>query len=125
MTTPEIGRKLNVNYVLEGSVQRYEQEVRIFVQLIDVRNDQQRFDISKEGLMACLQYYEKAIAADSNFVEAYAGLANAWYNLCAWGWYKPYFEGIKKAIYYCNRALQIDPDCAEAHAVKGVYHILP
>jgi hypothetical protein len=24
-----------------------------------------------------------------------------------------------------NRALEIDPDCAEAHAVKGVYLIYP
>ncbi|MDX9947094.1 MAG: helix-turn-helix domain-containing protein [Bacteroidales bacterium] len=193
MTSPEIGRKLKVLYVLEGSVQRYEQKVRIFVQLIDARddqhmfseeyegeltnlfayqsdiakrvadelkmaitgeakrhiekiptvnpeaydyylkgrfllhkaNDQQRNDVSKEGLMASLEYYEKAIAADSNFVEAYAGLANAWYNLSAWGWYQPYFEGVKKAHYFCNRALQIDPDCAEAHAVLGVYHIYP
>lgn len=193
MTSPEIGKKLNVLYVLEGSIQRYEQKVRIFVQLIDARddqhlfseeyegemtnlfvyqsdiakkvadelkmaipgdaikqiekiptgnpeaydyylkgrfllhkaNDQQRFDISKEGLMASLEYYEKAIAIDSNFVEAYAGLANAWYNLSAWGWYQPYFEGVKKAYYFCNKALEIDPDCAEAHAVKGVYHIYP
>jgi TolB-like protein/AraC-like DNA-binding protein len=193
MTSPEIGRKLNVSYVLEGSVQRHEQKVRIFVQLINARddqhlfseeyegemtnlfayqseiakrvadelkmaipgdairqiekiptvnpegydnylkgrfllhkaNDQQRFDISKKGLVSSLQYYEKAIAADSNFVEAYAGLANAWYNLSAWGWYQPYFEGVKKAYYYCNKALEIDPDCAEAHAVLGVYHIYP
>jgi TolB-like protein/AraC-like DNA-binding protein len=193
MTSPEIGKKLNVLYVLEGSVQRYEQKVRIFVQLIDARddqhlfseeyegemtnlfayqsdiakrvadelnmaipgdairqiekiptvnpeaydyylkgrfllhkaNDQQRYDVSKEGLMASLEYYEKAIAADSNFVEAYAGLANAWYNLSAWGWYQPYLEGVQKAYYFCNRALEMDPDCAEAHAVLGVYHIYP
>ena len=46
----------------------------------------QRYDISSEGLMASLQYYEKAIAADNNFAEAYAGLAKAWFNLSAWGW---------------------------------------
>ncbi len=193
MTSTEIARKLNVSYFLEGSVQRQEKEVRIFVQLIDARNDQhifsekyegeminsltfqsdiakmiadaletvisseeivhiekiptgnpeaydyylkgrfllhkandiQRFDISKQGLMASLQYYEKAIAADSNFVEAYAGLANAWYNLSAWGWYQPYYEGVQKAYYFCTRALELNPDCAEAHAVKGVYHIYP
>ncbi len=193
MTSPEIGRMLNATYVLEGSVQREIQYVRIFVQLIDARNDKhvlsevyegeitnifafqsdiaqkvanrlrtvissreleyfekiptsnpeaydnyikgrffhnkandiQRIDISKEGLMTGIRYYEKAIAADSNFVEAYAGLADAWYNLCAWGWYQPYYEGVQKALYYCNRALELDPDCAEAHTVKGVYHIVP
>ena len=193
MTSPEIARKLNVDYVLEGSVQKQGGEVRIFTQLIDARNDQhmlsekyegemenvfdfqsdiaakvadalqaaisrrekghieerptasteaydnylkarflnhkandeQRFDINKDGLMASLQYYEKAIELDPQFAEAWAGLANAWYNLAAWGWYKPYSEGVQKAWEYCNKALEIDPDCAEAHAVKGVYHVYP
>ena len=193
MTSPEIARKLHVDYVLEGSVQRQGQEVRIFTQLIDARNDQhllsekyegemenifdfqndiarkvagalqtvislrekghieerptasteaydnylkgrflnhkandeQRFDINKDGLMASLQYYEKAIELDPQFAEAYAGLANAWYNLAAWGWYQPYYEGVKKAWTYCNKALQIDPGCAEARAVKGIYHAYP
>ena len=193
MTSPQIARELNVNYVLEGSVYRSENNVRIFVQLIDARNDQhilsekyesemtnvfalssdiakkianalemvlskeeigqiekiptknpeaydyylkarflvnkanaeQRVDISKGGLMGSLQYFEKAIAADENFAEAYAGLANAWFNLSAWGWYQPYNEGIQKAREFSNKALEIDPDCAEAHAVKGVYLIYP
>jgi TolB-like protein/AraC-like DNA-binding protein len=193
MTSPEIARKLHVDYVLEGSVQRQGEEVRIFTQLIDARNDQhllsekyegeldnvfnfqsdiagkvagalqtvisrgdkghieerptasheaydnylkgrfllhkanddQRFDISKDGLIASLQYYEKAIEIDPQFAEAWAGLSNAWYNLAAWGWYQPYFEGVQKAWTYCNKALELDPGCAEAHAVKGVYHIYP
>ncbi len=193
ITSPEIARKLNVTYVLEGSVYKSENKIKLFVQLIDARNDQhilsekyeddminifelqseiakkianvletvltneeigkieskptqsfeaydnflkarflvnkandeQRVDINKQGLMTSLKYYEKAIAADSNFAEAYAGLAGAWYNLCAWGWYKPYYEGVQKALDFSNKALKIDPDCAEAHAVKGGYHIYP
>jgi TolB-like protein/AraC-like DNA-binding protein len=193
MTSPEIARKMHVDYVLEGSVQKQGEEVRIFTQLIDARNDQhllsekyegemvnlfdfqsdiawkvadamqtvissrekghieerptnsieaydnylkgrfllhkandeQRYDISKDGLMASLQYYEKAIELDPQFAEAWAGLANAWYNLAAWGWYKPYSEGVQKAWTYCSQALEIDPACAEAHAIKGVYHAYP
>ena len=193
MTSPQIARELNVNYVLEGSVLRSENKVRIFVQLIDARNDQhilsekyegeltdilelsgdiakkiaielksvlsleeirqiekmpsnspeaydyylqarflvnktyseQRADISKAGLMTSLQYYEKAIAADENFAEAYAGLADAWYNLLAWGWHQPYFEGIRKARDFSAQALEIDTACAEAHAVKGACLIYP
>jgi TolB-like protein/AraC-like DNA-binding protein/lipoprotein NlpI len=189
MTSPEIARKLSVNYVLEGSVQRYENKVRIFVQLIDARNDQhilserfesemtnifllqsniakrvadqleavlsneeirqiekmptnspeaydyylkarflvnkaiaeQRVDINREGLMSSIQYFEKAIAADKNFAEAYAGLADAWFNLSAWGWYQPYDEGIMKAKEFSMKALEINPDCAVAHAIKGGY----
>jgi len=189
MTSPEIARKLSVNYVLEGSVQRSENKVRIFVQMIDARNDQhilserfegdmtsifllqnniakkvadqleavlsneeirqidrmpstnpeaydyylkarflvnkandeQRVDINREGLMSSIQYFEKAIAADTNFAEAYAGLADAWFNLSAWGWYQPYSEGLLKAKEFSMKALEINPDCAMAHAVKGGY----
>ena len=93
--------------------------------LLHRANSDQRVDINRQGLLASRQYYEKAIAADTNFAEAYAGLANAWFNLSAWGWYKPYMEGIQKAKEYCARALEKDPDCAEAHAVKAVYLSYP
>jgi len=66
-----------------------------------------------------------AIAADSSFAEAYAGLANAWYNLSAWGWYKPYRDGIARARENFTMALELDPDCAEAHALKGVWLAYP
>ena len=188
MTSGDIGRELNAHNVLEGSIRRDGDNIRVSVQLIDANRDQhiwsqnfdrnvtdllgvqgeiamkiadrlktvitdseaaqmkemptqnpeaydnylrarfllhkansdQRFDISREGLMTSLQYYEKAIAADTTFAEAYAGLANAWFNLSAWGWYQPYIEGINNAEYYFSKALEIDPGCAEAHAVKGI-----
>jgi TolB-like protein/AraC-like DNA-binding protein len=93
--------------------------------LVNKTYSEQRADISKAGLMTSLQYYEKAIAADENFVEAYAGLADAWYNLSAWGWYQPYFEGIRKARDFSSQALEIDTACAEAHAVKGACLLYP
>jgi TolB-like protein/AraC-like DNA-binding protein len=40
MNAPEISKKLNVKYILEGSVLKYENNVRIFVQLIDASRDQ-------------------------------------------------------------------------------------
>ncbi len=193
MTSPEIARKLKVNYVLEGSVLRSENKVRIFIQLIDARsdkhimsekfegefadvlalssdiaknvagrleavlsreeigqidkmptinpeaydyflkarflfnkaNDEQRVDIDREGLMGSARNYQKAVDSDSTFAEAYAGLADAWLTLSAWGWYQPYFEGIGKAKEFSRKALELDPDCAEAHLVKGGYLIWP
>ena len=38
-TSPEIGKELNVNYLIEGSAQRYEDQVRIRVQLIHAPSD--------------------------------------------------------------------------------------
>jgi TolB-like protein/AraC-like DNA-binding protein len=190
LTAKEIAREVNTRNVLEGSIRRYGNKVRISVQLIDARRDQhlwsanfdrdlndimgiqgdialqvaqklnavisdkekhligkiptqnseaydnylkgrfllhkanseQRSDFDKEGVMACLQYFEKAKAADTNFAEAYAGLANARFNLSAWGWL-PANEGAFKAKDLFTKALEINPDCAEAHAVKGAYHV--
>lgn len=193
VTSPEIAKMLKVNFVLEGSVFRTENKIRIFVQLIDARNDQHvlsekyegdmsnifdlqseiakkvasvlvtaltneeigriekmptnnpeaydaylkarflcnkandvnRVDISPEGLKSSIPYYEKAISNDSTFALAYAGLAGAWYGLSSWGWHQPYLEGIGKARDYSNKALEIDPDCSEAHIVKGLCFFYP
>jgi len=193
LTSGEISRQLNARNVLEGSVRRQDDKVRVTVQLIDGKkeqhiwsenydreltdmlglqgeiakqvagkldavitknertqiveiptanseawdyylrarfllhkaNDVQRFDISREGLMSSLKYYEMAIAADSSFAEAYAGLANAWYNLSAWGWYRPYQDGIARAKENFTRALELDPYCAEAQALKGIWLAYP
>ena len=38
-SSPEIGEELNVNYLLEGSTQRYKDQVRIRVQLIQSSTD--------------------------------------------------------------------------------------
>jgi TolB-like protein/AraC-like DNA-binding protein len=93
--------------------------------LLNKATNELRVDISKDGLMSSIQYFEKAITIDQNFSQAYASLASAWFNLSAWGWYQPYIEGIQKAKEFSMKALQIDPDCSEAHAVKGAYLIWP
>ena len=93
--------------------------------LLNKANNEQRVDISEEGLIGSIQYFEKAIAADKDFAEAYAGLADATFNLSAWGWYQPYYEGIEKAKEFSRKALELDPDCSEVHAIKGAYLIWP
>lgn len=83
--------------------------------------DESRTDVDKEGLMGSIQYFEKAINADSSFAEAYANLAGAWFSLSGWGWLQSN-EGFVKAKDLSLKALKIDPDCAEAHKVKGDVH---
>lgn len=82
-------------------------------------DDEQRVDISKEGLTGSIQYFEKALAADSNFAEAWAGMAKAYMSLTGWGWFKPEKEGFEKAKTFCMKAMELKPDLAQAHAVKG------
>ncbi|MDX9728879.1 MAG: helix-turn-helix domain-containing protein [Bacteroidales bacterium] len=193
LTTGEIARKLNTGNVLEGSVRRDGNRVRVTVQLIDGyeeshiwsesydrtltdllglqdeiarqvavklnavitsdktipvvnqptlnprawdyylkarflshrANDTHRLDMSKDGLTNSIRYYELAIAEDTAFAEAYAGLANAWYTLSAWGFYKPYYDGIAKAVENFTRALELEPDCAEARTLKGLWLAYP
>ena len=48
-TSPEIARKLNVAHVLEGSVQRAGDQVRIVVQLIDAREDKHMWAETFDG----------------------------------------------------------------------------
>lgn len=188
LTVREIARQMKVNYVLEGSVRKYEDKTRISVQLIDASSDghlwsssfdpvmtdiitvqneiamqvamklkavlskneikqvekiptqnsvaydyylqarfllhkansPQRSGFDKAGAMSCIQFYEKAIAEDKNFAEAYAGLANAWLNLTAWG-YLDSNEGFLKGREFSLKALEIDPECAQAHAVLGTF----
>jgi TolB-like protein/AraC-like DNA-binding protein len=90
--------------------------------LLHKANSAQRADFGRDGVLNCIQYYEKAIAADTAFAAAYAGLANAWFNLSAWG-FLPANVGIPKARKYCLKAIECDPECAEGHAVLGAYFI--
>jgi tetratricopeptide (TPR) repeat protein len=90
--------------------------------LVNKANAEQRIDISPEGLRKSLAYFAKAIEIDSSFALAYAGMANAYSNLAAWNWLPDRREGMLKAREYTTRALELDPDCAEALTVQaGLY----
>jgi TolB-like protein/Flp pilus assembly protein TadD len=185
---PEIGRILNVKYVLEGSVQRAGDQVRIDVQLIQVSDQthlwadsftrelsdvlQVESDVSADiarqilatllvpapsqskvalkldtvhaaatpeiaqarhayrqgefafgnryDLRASITFFEEAIGKDPSYAEAYAGLAAATAILgqvpndgMSPGDAKP------KAREAAQKALQLNPRLAEAHAVLG------
>ncbi|MEP2669185.1 MAG: hypothetical protein ABJH04_09325, partial [Cyclobacteriaceae bacterium] len=169
----EIGRELRVAHILEGSVQKYGDKVRITVQLIDATNDQhiwaerydrelkdvfsiqsevakqianalktrlspelqqrietnptystEAYDLFLKGREQIALYYSKwelayiykgidylnsAIALDSNYSNAYEGLARASWVL---GQFSPdtgphYWEDARK---FALRALELDPN---------------
>ena len=88
--------------------------------LLHKANSDQRSGFDKEGALACIKYFEKALTLDTTFSEATAGLANAWFVLAGWKMV-PAYEGFSKAIILSKRALELDPNNAEAYAVKGAY----
>jgi adenylate cyclase len=176
MDAREIGRRLGVNTLLEGSVRKAGNRLRISVQLIDTRNGYQlwseRFDRELEDVFVvqdeiahsvlsalglsltqreerrllkpstanvqayesylrgrkffqkwtrqniefARQMFDRAIEQDPNFAAAWAGLATAYLHLVGWGGGESDFEDARKAS---TRALELDPELAEAHVAAG------
>jgi TolB-like protein/AraC-like DNA-binding protein len=90
--------------------------------LLNKANDEQRADVDRQGLITSIQYFEKAVAADNSFAEAYASMARSYLSLAGWGW-MPQREGFLKSRDLSLKALSLDPDCAVAHAVLGSYYV--
>ncbi len=173
-----IAAKLDVGTVLEGSVRRAGNRVRITAQLIDVASDSnlwaetydrelrdvfaiqddiaqsivdalkvtlspkerraiqyvatanvQAYDYYLRGRkhfyawnrrdsLRAIAMYERAIARDPKYAAAWAGLADAY--VMRHRFLDPNPEHVAHAMDASERALQMDPDSAEAHASRGL-----
>jgi serine/threonine-protein kinase len=75
---------------------------------------------TREGLRGALGQFQQAIAQDSAYAPAYAGLASV-YQL--WSFYAypglDFYDAYGRAIAAADRALALDPDLAEAYAARG------
>jgi TolB-like protein/DNA-binding winged helix-turn-helix (wHTH) protein len=176
---PQIARELNVDAVIEGSVVRLADKVRITAQLIDARRDRHlwaqsyerpltdilevqdaiafdvasqvrttldngardgsivsasprasiqpnayedflrgRSELNKQNVDAmkkAAEYFQRAIGDDAHYARAYAGLADAYALLANYQGLLP-SEAYPRARTAAARALELDPDLAEAHA---------
>jgi adenylate cyclase len=70
------------------------------------------------GLKKAQHYFELALIEDPDYALALSGLADT-YSLLSWYGYLPPGEVIPKAIASAKRALQLDPQLAEAHTSLG------
>jgi TolB-like protein len=180
-TIPEIANKVNVRYVLEGSVRKAGNNLRITAQLIDgltdshiwaekyngnlddifeiqekvsrsivdslklkITSEEKEFisknptknleaynlylkgrfffyNGTKEGQFKSIECYEKALSEDPDYALAFAGLADTYYVQATFGWL-PLEEGLSIAKANALRALDIDRDLAESHAILGVIY---
>jgi|HubBroStandDraft_2_1064218.scaffolds.fasta_scaffold00046_8 TolB-like protein/DNA-binding winged helix-turn-helix (wHTH) protein/Tfp pilus assembly protein PilF len=178
-TLPQIARELNVDGIVEGTVLRDGDRVRIRTQLIYAPEDRHIWaqayerdlkdvltlqanlaqDIAHEiqiklttvekatliadrpvdpeahelylkgrffwnkrdpqGFAKAVDYFQQAIAKDPNYAPAYAGLADA-YALSGGFNLVPIAEAMPRAKAAAERALQLDPNLAEAHASLGL-----
>jgi len=76
-----------------------------------------------EGLKRSVQYFEQAIALDPGFAVGYAGLADAYTLLADYG-HTPSREIMPLAKLAARKALEMDPNIAEAHASLGLIRSL-
>jgi TolB-like protein/class 3 adenylate cyclase/Flp pilus assembly protein TadD len=179
---PQIAKQLGVANILQGSVQKAADQVRVSVQLINAASDTHLWaesfdrkltdifavetDIAKaiaetlrvrltgaerqqlakrptenliafqyymqgrsysqrrtrDDLLTAIRYCEKSIEEDQNYALAYAGLADAYTNLGAFGYVAP-IEGRRKGEEAARKALALDENLAEAHVAFGQTYV--
>ena len=76
---------------------------------------------SERDLLAASQLYDRAIALDSSYAEAWAGLARADAELY-WSYYDRTLERLQSVRRAAERAVRIDPQSRDAHLALGYYH---
>ena len=127
----EIGQKLKVRTVLDGSVQKVEDKIRIIAKLIDIADESiiwtDQFDPEQEDIFSILDKISMTIVEKlkvnllgeekTKIVKRYTEDPDAW-DLYSWGryfWNKETEEGFKKAIEYFQEAIDTDPNYALAY----------
>jgi TolB-like protein/DNA-binding winged helix-turn-helix (wHTH) protein/Tfp pilus assembly protein PilF len=129
---PEIARELNVDAVVEGSVSRSGERVRITAQLIQVPADThiwaQTYDEDFQDTLALQSKVARDIAEhiqitlnrqeQAELVKAKTVNPEAYedYLKGRYFWSKRTGDALKKAIEYFSRAIETDPTYAEAYS---------
>jgi TolB-like protein/Tfp pilus assembly protein PilF len=123
---PEVGKRLNVAHILEGSVRKAGNRIRITAQLIDARSDthlwSETYDRTLDDIFAVQDEISRAVVDELRIrlvgeapraqvvdPEAYALVLKARYFFMKWG--KENFEKSRVAL---AKALAIEPEYAEA-----------
>ncbi|HYL15689.1 MAG TPA: protein kinase [Terriglobales bacterium] len=139
---PEIASELNVDAVLEGSVERVQDRVRINAQLIQAKTDRHLWAKSYErnvsDVLSLQEEVSRAIATEIQIKLTADELrrlsqprvvnpdAHESYLLGRYYWSKRTKEGVGKSIHYLAQATAKDPNYALAYAaLSDSYHLLP
>ena len=130
----QVSQELGVRYVLEGSVRKAGNRIRITAQLIDALNDDHvwadRFDRDLDDIFAVQDEVSKkiveALKINLSGLEkqrlGHAGTKNVEASDLAlraahkFNTYTP--ENLKEGIELISRAIELDPNFAEAYAIK-------
>jgi TolB-like protein/Tfp pilus assembly protein PilF len=75
--------------------------------------------VSREDAAKALAYYHQAVETDPEYALAWAGLSRIYSDKGGYSWDMDINEAFTKAREAAERALQLAPDLAEAHAAMG------
>lgn len=79
---------------------------------------------TQAGVRKSVRYFSAVVASDPVNARGYAALAQAYAIEGDYG-YAPFKKSYARARAFAHRALQIDPELAEAHAALGIAEDLP
>ena len=136
----EIGKELGVSHILEGSVQRATERIRIVGQLIDTQTDEHLWAETYDNLIADLfdiqinvaKKIAEALKVEISSVELTNLNKKPTENIEAWDYYlkgvmhnnRSYGgEDEKLAVFNFSKAIEADPNFAEAYARLTKTHI--
>jgi TolB-like protein len=138
LSVAAIGRELEVNYVLEGTVLREGDVVRVNPALIDVRNETrlwgERYERQLGGMLALQRDIARAIAEslaltllpqETQRLQATGEMDAAAYDAYLQGrahFYRLSPADLDMALEHFNRALERAPDSALVHAWTSITH---
>jgi len=135
----EIVESLEVQYIVEGSIRKFENKVRITVQLSDTDSGNQlwgkRFESDLDSLFSIEEELVQTIAGTisgrigreiksasalkpANSLKSYDYLMRAWHHMEK---FNP--QDTVTAIEHLEKCIEIDPDNAEAHTLLATSHI--
>ena len=125
----EIGRDLGVDYILEGSVRRAGERIRINAKLIQVSDQTNLWASAYERALTDVFAVQSEVAtsiAESLALELLPGQnrlslspssdCHEYYLKGRYFWNKRTEDGLNKSIDYFNRAIEDDPGYAQAYA---------
>jgi serine/threonine protein kinase/tetratricopeptide (TPR) repeat protein len=123
----EIAKEISENLRLKLSgaerqqlAKRPTENLKAFQYYMQGRSSAQRR--TREDLLTAISYYDRAIEEDRNYALAYAGLADAYANLGAYGYIAP-IDGTRKTQKAAREAVALDENLAEAHAALALANI--
>ncbi len=136
----EVGQALRVDYILEGSVRRASDRVRVSAQLIRVRDETdlwaETFERQSSDLLTLQDDIARRVAQSlehhllpsqkPEWIRAQTGSVEAYqdYLMGRFYWNKRTEEGFRKAISYFEQAIAKDPNYAQAYAGLADCYVL-